>query len=51
MREFYGYALVAGISVAEARRMTPGFVRDMYVIRVRYDAQVMGGRVRRKTGL
>ena len=51
MREFYGYALVAGISVAEARRMMPGFIRDMYMIRIRYDAHMTGGKVRRKMGL
>ena len=51
MREFYGYALVAGIRPKDARRMTPGFIRDMYVIRARYDAQLVGGKVRRKMGL
>ena len=51
MREYYGYALVAGISPTEARRMTPGFLRDMYNIRIQYDMRLMGGKIGRKMGL
>ena len=36
-REYYGAALIAGISVEKARRMMPGFIMDMYRIRDRYD--------------
>ena len=51
MREYYGYALVAGISVNDARRMFPGFIRDMYTIRAKYDIRLMGGKIGRKMGL
>ena len=51
MREYYAYALVAGISVADARRMYPGFIRDMYTVRFRYDVKMMGGKIGRKMGL
>lgn len=51
MREYYGYALIAGISHDEARRMTPGFIRDMYTIRYKYDVRMMGGKIGRKIGL
>lgn len=51
MREYYGFALIAGIPYAEARRMTPGFIRDMYMIRFKYDVQLMGGKIGRKLGL
>lgn len=48
MREYYAYALVAGISVAEARRMYPGFIMDMYKIRAEYDIRMSGGKIARK---
>ena len=52
VREYYGYALIAGIPVDAARRMTPGFIRDMYMIRMRYDIRVNGGKiVKNKMGL
>ena len=51
VREYYGYALVAGISVDQARRMFPGFIRDMYVIRYKYDIRLMGGKIGRRLGL
>lgn len=51
MREYYGYALVAGISYSEARRMYPGFVRDMYAIRVKYDVRMAGGKMKKRIGL
>lgn len=43
-REFYGYALVAGISINEARRLQPGWIIDMYKIRADYDARMNMGR-------
>ena len=51
VREYYGYALIAGIPVDKARRMTPGFIRDMYNIRFKYDVRMMGGKLGRKMGL
>jgi len=51
VREYYAYALVAGISVTEARRMAPGFIRDMFNIRMKYDAQMSGMRFKRNIGL
>ena len=41
-REYYGYALIAGISITEARRLTPGWIRDMYKIRFDYDIKTNG---------
>lgn len=40
MRELYGYALICGISLAEARKQTPGFILDCYHIRLKYDARL-----------
>jgi hypothetical protein len=37
--------------VEDARRMKPGFIRDMYVIRQKYDVQLAGGKIGRKIGL
>ena len=51
VREYYGYALVAGISVEQARRMFPGFIRDMYQIRLKYDAQMSVGKIGQRLGL
>jgi hypothetical protein len=52
VREYYGYALIAGITVDAARRMTPGFIRDMYMIRVKYDIRINGGKIaKNKMGL
>ena len=45
VREYYAYALIAGISIAEARRMLPGFIMDMYKIRAEYDVKVNGGKI------
>ena len=41
-REIYGYGLIAGIPIGEARRMEPGFVMDMYWMRGMYDARMSG---------
>lgn len=38
--EYYGYALVAGIPREEARRMTPGWIMDMFNIRTKFEARV-----------
>lgn len=51
MREYYGYGLIAGISINEARHMLPGFIMDMYVIRARHDVRVNWGSTKRKLGL
>lgn len=45
VREYYGFALIAGIPVQEARRMAPGFIMDMFKIRAEYDIRVNGGKV------
>ena len=51
MREYYGYALIAGIQPKDALRLTPGFIKDMYTIRFKYDVRLMGGKIGRKMGL
>jgi len=43
-REFYGYALVAGLSFTEARRMQPGWIMDLYRIRADYDSRMNYGK-------
>lgn len=43
-REYYGYALIAGIPIREARRMTPGWIMDMYKIRMDYDSRMNWGK-------
>ena len=45
VREYYGYALIAGISVDEARRMFPGFIMDMFKIRAEYEIRINGGKI------
>lgn len=47
-REFYGYALIAGISINDARRMTPGWIMDMYKIRLEYDVRINGGKLQKR---
>lgn len=42
VREFYGYALIAGIGHDEAENTQPGYILDMYTIRARYDATLAG---------
>ena len=44
VREYYGYALIAGIPIPEARRMQPGWIIDMYKIRVDYDMRMNYGK-------
>ena len=48
VREFYGYALIAGIPVDKARRMLPGFIMDMFKLRAEYDVRLAGGKITRK---
>ena len=48
VREYYGYALIAGISVKEARRMMPGFIMDMFKIRAEFDVRVNGGKIQKR---
>lgn len=42
--EYYGYALIAGISNRDARLMRPGWIMDMYKIRADYDARMNWGK-------
>ena len=44
-REYYGYALIAGITVTEARHMLPGFIFDMIRIRMKYDVKLAGAKL------
>lgn len=48
VREYYGYALIAGIGRKDAENMTPGWVLDMFMIRMRYDAKLAGAQLARK---
>ena len=47
-REYYGYALIAGIGHDEAEDMLLGYILDMYTIRLRYDAKLAGANLSRK---
>lgn len=52
MREYYGYALIAGIPMETARRMLPGYIFDMYKMRCDYDMRMQyGKRIRKRMGL
>ena len=51
VREYFGYALIAGIGQTEARRMTPGYILDMYMIRAKYDARMAMAGMGKRTGL
>ena len=48
VREYYGYALIAGIRVEDARRMLPGFIMDMFKIRAEYDVRINGGKIQKR---
>lgn len=50
-REYYGQALIAGISVSEARHLLPGFIMDMYKLRAEYDARMASAKIAKRTGL
>ena len=47
-REYYGYALIAGISRNDAEDMLPGYVLDMYILRLKYDAKLAGAKIERR---
>lgn len=44
-REYYGYAQIAGIGQKDADDMLLGYVLDMYMMRLRYDAKLAGAKV------
>jgi len=48
VREYYGYAQIAGIGHREAENMEPGYILDMYIMRLRYDVRMAGGKTQRK---
>ena len=51
-REYYAYALIAGIAIRDAKRLTPGWIMDMYKIRTEHDLRVNGAKIKkRKMGL
>ncbi len=45
VREYYGYALIAGIGHAEAENTQPGYILDMYAMRLKYDAKLAGAKL------
>ena len=47
-REYYGYALIAGIGKEEAEDMLLGYILDMYILRLRYDAKLAGANLERR---
>ena len=47
-RELYGMGLYAGLSYTEMRHMLPGFIMDMYVTRVRNEAQFFAPKAAKK---
>ena len=47
VREYYGYALIAGIRRDDAEDMMPGYLLDMYMIRLKYDARMAGANIGR----
>lgn len=47
VREYYGFALIAGIRHEDAEDMLIGYVLDMYMMRLRYDAKLAGARLER----
>lgn len=50
-REYYSFALIAGMSLSEARHTQPGWILDLYKLRLEYDARLMGVRRMKRTGL
>lgn len=46
-RTVTSWGLIAGVSIADQRRMTPGMLCDLYVLRRRYDDEQHG--IRRKS--
>lgn len=50
-REYYGYAMIAGLSFSEARHTKPGWVIDLYKMRIEYDVMIASGATMRRMGL
>lgn len=50
VREYYGFALIAGIQKEDAEDMMLGYVLDMYALRLKYDAQLAGAKIDRTLG-
>ena len=50
VREYYGFALIAGIQKEDAEDMLLGYVLDMYALRMKYDAQLAGAKIDRTLG-
>jgi hypothetical protein len=48
VREYYGYALIAGIGHDEAGGMLPGYILDMYMMRLKYDAKLAGAKMEKR---
>jgi hypothetical protein len=44
-REYYGFALIAGIQHDDAEDMLLGYILDMYIMRLRYDAKLAGAKL------
>lgn len=44
VREYYGYALIAGIRREDAEDLLLGYIMDMYAMRLKYDARLIGAR-------
>ena len=40
VREYYGYALIAGIGHDDAEDMLLGYILDMYLMRLKYDGKL-----------
>ncbi len=47
-REYYGFALIAGIQHDDAEDMLLGYILDMYAMRLKYDAQLAGVQLERR---
>lgn len=48
VREYYGYALIAGIRHDEAEDMLLGYILDMYTMRLKYDAKLAGAQIEKR---
>ena len=42
MREYYGFGLAAGLTYTEMRRLSPGFILDVYCYKRDYDDEQHG---------
>ena len=50
VREYYGYALIAGLGYEEAGDMLLGYILDMYVMRLKHDAKLAGAAIGKLLG-